>query len=151
MIKNCIKCGIDKKADCFHKSSRHLDGYLNKCKDCRFIETHSMTSRARRMYADQKKSSKVRGHAPPMYSSDEFLQWCLSKDSYRKLHKEWANSGYKKNLSPSADRINDYEGYSFDNIQLMTWGENNAKHYKDRVDGVNNKVNKICLKKLFSK
>ena len=37
------------------------------------------------------------------------------------------------------DRLNDYKGYSFDNIQLMTWQENKDKGHRDCLNGINNK------------
>jgi len=34
-------------------------------------------------------------------------------------------------MKPSIDRINNNKGYSFDNIQIMTWAENKAKGHRD--------------------
>jgi hypothetical protein len=50
------------------------------------------------------------------------------KNNFYELYNNWIDSGYKKSDKPSVDRIDDYKGYSFDNIQLMTWKENNKKN-----------------------
>jgi hypothetical protein len=55
------------------------------------------------------------------------------------LYDNWAKSGYKKELSPSFDRLDDYKSYTFDNIQIMTWAENRKKYNSDVLNGVNNK------------
>ena len=61
------------------------------------------------------------------------------------LYNEWVTSGYDKYAKPSLDRIDDYKGYSFDNIQLMTWGENDTKGSLDVRNGINNKHSKAVL------
>jgi hypothetical protein len=75
----------------------------------------------------------------PTYSKDELKEWMLSQKEYHRLHAEWVESGHDKDKAPSCDRIDDYKGYSFDNIRIVTWGENSRKYDSDRVNGVNNK------------
>lgn len=79
-------------------------------------------------YRDQKYHSRTRGHGLPKYTEVELLDWFLKQPHLVKLTQAWINSGFKKNLRPSVDRLNDKIGYALDNIQLMTWNENRAKH-----------------------
>ena len=76
------------------------------------------------IYSDQKKRSKSRGHNPPEYSRFELMEWMASQPRYRKIMEDWLSSGKKTKLKPSCDRINDYIGYRFDNMQLITFQEN---------------------------
>lgn len=94
------------------------------------------------IYRNQKKSSKNRGHTPPEYSLEQLKEWCFTQDIFIKLFDNWVYSGYDKNEAPSIDRIDDYKGYSFDNIQLMTWKENLVKSFTEKKQGINNKCNK---------
>lgn len=63
----------------------------------------------------------------------------MSQDSYHILFRNWEESNYSSNLSPSIDRIDDYGIYSFDNIQLMTWEQNNRKGNHYQKNGLNRK------------
>lgn len=47
------------------------------------------------------------------------------------LYNNWKNNNYNKDLTPSVDRINPYKPYLKDNIQIMTWAENNKKSHFD--------------------
>ena len=61
------------------------------------------------------------------YSLNQLTEWVVKQKKYHIMWKKWKESGYKNNLSPSIDRIDNQKGYSLDNIQLMTWKENNTK------------------------
>jgi len=90
-------------------------------------------------YSWQKQSMKRRKMANPTYSRDEFRFWVLSQDNWKSLYDAWVESDYDKKLRPSVDRIDDYKGYAFGNIQLMTWAENLSKSHSDRRNGINRK------------
>lgn len=79
------------------------------------------------IYKTQRQSSKRRGQEMPSYSKEWLSKWLFGNPEFHRLYDLWAISGYKKDLKPSIDRIDDYKGYSFDNIQLMTWKQNNLK------------------------
>ena len=79
------------------------------------------------MYSHQRASSKKRGHPEPSYDSHWLREWVLSQPEYDEIYKAWVLSGYDKNYTPSIDRIDDSKGYSFDNVQIMTWSENRMK------------------------
>ena len=141
-MKKCIKCGKAKQIEEFNRR--------NECRLCKAEYSKkyaiSLNGKLMQMYRSQKHSSKLRGHHPPSYKRDEFIDWMLNNEDYLRLHAEWAKSGYKKELSPSVDRLDDYKGYSFDNIQVTTWGENEIKGRSDRKNGINNKHSKAVVK-----
>jgi hypothetical protein len=80
-----------------------------------------------RIYNNQRAKSKERGHPMPTYTLEELRSWMLEQDNLNKLLKDYRDSGGEKELSVSIDRDNDDLGYSFDNIKLGTWKENDDK------------------------
>lgn len=90
-------------------------------------------------YRNQKASSKRRGHKPPNYTLEELKLWMFSNPSFDTMYNKWVDSGYDKYLKPSCDRLNDYLPYTFDNMRLVTWGENNKKYNSDKKNGINTK------------
>jgi len=81
---------------------------------------------AKELYDKQIARAKTHDYKEVMYSREEFLCWLYAKPYYE-LFESWVLSGDKKNLKPSVDRIDATRGYSIDNIQLMTWEQNNEK------------------------
>ncbi len=92
------------------------------------------------VYSSIRHKSKRRGDEMPSFSKDELIDWLLL-NGIEHLWINYIESGYNKDLKPSIDRIDDYGVYSFDNMQLITWRENNIK-------GVNgDKHHKSCHNK----
>jgi len=89
------------------------------------------------IYEHQVQSSKARGHSYPSYTKDELICWLKNDWLFDLLYNNWFNCGRIKNIKPSLDRLDDSAGYSFSNIQIMTWKENNAKA---NLDNKNAKV-----------
>jgi len=87
------------------------------------------------IYNGQRSSSRRRGHRLPEYTMTELSDWLYSQVLFHTLYVEWKQSGYKKRLRPSVDRINNYIHYCMPNIQLMTWDENRIKAYTDHKNG----------------
>ena len=142
-MKCCNKCGILKPLYSYHKRTNKSDSYVSWCKECH-INYKKEARKTKKgvlasIYEGQIYSSKKRGHDKPKYSKKDFIDWCLTQEIFHKLYDAWCSSGYKKDLVPSVDRINDYEGYCFQNIQIMTWGDNRSKAHKDMREGRNNK------------
>lgn len=135
--KKCYKC----------KSSNNTFDYL--CKTCRqeynLSKYRSLQGKIDSIYRSQVRKSKKRKHKPPTYTKQEFIDYCLTSNKFIELYNNWVESGYKTELSPSIDRPNDYDNYNFDNIQVMTWKENNDKGNKDIRKGKNNKVSKAVM------
>lgn len=72
------------------------------------------------------------------FTKEEFINWIEENyyEKFVKLFKEYVDSDCDKYLCPSIDRIDDYKSYTFDNMQLMTWKENDIKG----TNGIKNKV-----------
>jgi len=140
----CTKCLSD--TENFPKDPRKLSGLSSHCRPCRAADT----AKRRRtkegflsaLYARQRASSKRRGHPMPGYSNQELRTWALSQPLFHELFKNRTS----RNSSPSVDRIDDYKPYTLNNIQLMTWAENNKKAAKDTRGGVLNKRSKAVTK-----
>ena len=130
-MHKCSSCKQEKSLDKFYKNKNTTSGRGNQCKDC-YVEGSLRRYRtevglAKKMYASQLSSSKERRHDKPTYTEEELYVWLLAQPDFKKLFKVWKDSGWKKDLVPSGDRLNDSRGYSFDNLQLVTWYENEAK------------------------
>ena len=136
MERVCKICTKEKNLNEFHKRKEGLYGYRHECKLCfktrqlKFSRTELGLSG--NIFRDQKKDSKHRGHIPPSYSLKEFREWLFNQKNFKILFNKWIKSNYKKDQRPSVDRLDNYKGYSFNNIQLITWKENNEKNYHGR-------------------
>lgn len=137
--KVCKKCGVKKPINEFSKRDESLDGYRNECKlcICEYLKTYRSTAVGvvREIYNSQKHSSKKRGHELPSYTFEELKHWCFSQPNWALLYESWVESEYDRWGKPSIDRLDDSRGYSFSNIQLMTWAENKNKSHSDRKAG----------------
>lgn len=86
-------------------------------------------------YNGQISRSKQRNHPLPEYTKDEFRDWYFKQPNLYRLVNNWINSGFNKDLIPSVVRINHKLHYKFDNIQLITWKENEIKgHLENDVN-----------------
>lgn len=135
MTKKCKKCEQVKSLEDFSKSVGHKDGYANICKACVVLRNQEYWrtpyGRISQIRAVQTVSSKGRGHIKPTYTQNELFDWAID-NGLLTLHAAWQASGYVQDLSPSADRLDPMQGYSLNNLRLVTWKENNEKAYADR-------------------
>lgn len=144
-IKTCTKCSKELELKSFHKDKKTSDGYTKACKDCRNnLRKFSKSSFIYRIYSAQKSSSKQRGRPMPSYSRDELVDWFMNQQKFHRIYEEWQKSNFEHDLSPSCDRIDSKKPYSLDNIQLMTWAENN---YKGRFEKKSEKPRKARVAK----
>ena len=144
-IKQCTRCNIVKDLSEYYKRN----GGKNKnsyCKSCN-SEVSKQYLRTKdglvsKIYGAQILSSKRRGHNAPTYTKKELKHWLFSQKKFHVLYDNYQRLDYQKDYLPSVDRKDDYIGYTMDNIQLMTWKENNEKNTRDIKAGINNKLSK---------
>lgn len=137
MFKECNKCLNILHIDNFYVYNKGYLGRRSVCKKCKCekdnIRRRTPKGMIHTIYNNQVKSSKRRGHHRPTYTKIELYNWVMSQSNFNKLYNDWVYSNYNVNLIPSVDSL----GYSINNIQLITWLENNIKgrtapkrHYK---------------------
>ncbi len=69
------------------------------------------------------KNSSKRGVQKPAFNYPEFENWSYSND-IEKLYVKFEEEGFNPLYAPSVDRIDETNGYNFENMKLVTWGEN---------------------------
>ena len=79
------------------------------------------------IYGQQRSSSRERGHEEPTFTLEEFREWLYAQPNFETLFDGWIASGYDTDFRPSPDRLNDKLGYSFSNLQLLTWKGNKER------------------------
>ena len=162
--KKCSTCKELKLIQNFNLNARMKDGFNYSCKQCKAIsdsESHDKYKDQRnhnkklyirtinvmisQIYLIQKNKSVKRGHKPPEYTKEQLIEWFYKQDNFQCLYNNWVNSGYKTDIKPSVDRIRNNDGYSFDNIRLVTWHENNHKEFENKKNGINNDFSKSII------
>ena len=145
MTKKCTVCGIEKLITSFHKNNTKT-GCYSMCKVCRKIQRNSKDGVAKKIYDSQINSCKQRQYQEPTYTKQELVDWLFSQKDFHVLYDNWVRLDYQKRYTPSVDRIDDYLSYTMANIRLVPWHENEDRHHKDRVNGINNKASKAVIK-----
>lgn len=84
--------------------------------------------------------------------SKEELKQFVIKNNIQDMLDYWIKNDCNKDFTPSINRLDDYKWYSLDNIELITWKENNNKWRKSikTIEKVHNKL-WIIAKQKFSK
>lgn len=111
-------------------------GYKNKTKaeygrEYRFKNKGTLKFWLTKTYGRMKRDNKLKFNKDLSFSKEEFEEWVLvRKELFDKLMDEYIKSNFNKYKNPSIDRIDDYIGYEFYNMQLISWEENNNKGRK---------------------
>lgn len=140
ITKECCACHRILPLTAFSRQKLGKYGRTSKCKECRKqLYLRTKEGLVRNIYQAEKARTKRRNFEPVTYTFSELLDWFWKQPNAETLYKNWCDSGYKKELRPSIDRINDYKGYSLDNIQLVTCAQNLNRYHKDQFNGINTK------------
>jgi hypothetical protein len=137
MTKVCKICGIEKDIDDFPKrKSRNGKAYpLNICKKCLYTSQRKRPeNKINELFKRMERSSKVRNHDFSIKYED-FKKWIID-NGFNELFNKWVESGFKKELAPSVDRIDTTKPYAFDNMRLVTWKENHDAFARDLLNGI---------------
>lgn len=139
-MKVCTKCNIERDITEFRVNKGYTE---NVCKDCnRKLATENrrtVKGLISKIYSHQKQTSTKRGHELPTYTLDELYEFVTEQEHFKSLYNKWVESRYDRQYTPSIDRLDDRYGYSLDNIQLVTWKQNNTKQYEEIGEEHNNK------------
>lgn len=139
MTKKCKVCEEIRELSEFSVATKNKDGHVSTCKKCVCIRNRNYwrtpVGRISNIFATQVTSSKARGHSPPAYTRQQLTAWALAH-GLETICETWKIAGYLKDLAPSVDRNDPNKPYVLNNIQLVTWKENNEKAYEDRKNGL---------------
>ncbi|ASV67594.1 NUMOD1 domain-containing DNA-binding protein [Cytobacillus kochii] len=83
------------------------------------------------LYGKMKERINKNGYGEMPFSLKEFHERYLYDFTFLQLFEGWRNAGYEKLNKPSVDRINPNFGYSFENIEFVTWEKNRKKSDKE--------------------
>lgn len=124
----CIQCNSNLKRHIAH-------GY---CKECYYHLKHlknktNIYIMIKSRYNDMVKRSRKK--CCELCSFNEFKEFALKSEEFKRLRAEWIDSNFEYKLSPSVDRINNNRGYSIDNIQFLTTSNNVKKGRKEINQG----------------
>ncbi len=121
LLKSCNTCKDLKPLSEFYKSKANKYGIDNSCKSCKksYALNYGRTEIGViiGIYSRQKINSRKRNHPLPSYSKSELKEW-MYNEGFKLLYDNWLASDFSKWLKPSCDRLDDYKGYSFDNMRL---------------------------------
>ena len=138
-MKACKECKEEKDLSLFYPTQ-------GECKECTKKRVKENSKRVgtgydfsekgviRVIYKTQKRHNILRGHGEMTYTKAELKAW-LYENGFKAVYDEWASYGHKKENKPSIDRIDDFKGYSFDNIRLVTWAHNHEHQVSDILLG----------------
>ncbi|APC44457.1 endonuclease VII [Pseudoalteromonas phage PH357] len=147
-MKICKKCGYTKSLEDFYAMKGNKDGRSGKCKECTKKDVSDNSKKVgntydysykgviRVLYKTMKRHQKLRPHNEDVlpFNKDAFKIW-LEDNGFQEKYEDWVISGYEKNVKPSVDRLDDYKGYSFDNMRLVTWKDNHNHQANDILEG----------------
>jgi len=132
--RECSKCGEFKTWDNFALDKQKKTGYRPICKGCdrdswsnREVTPKAVLSH---IYSNQVYICKRGGRPHPTYTREWLYDWAM-ENNFMEFFNTWISKGKDINYTPSVDRIDSNISYTEDNIQLMTWEDNDKKGKKE--------------------
>lgn len=134
-MKVCKECKSEKDNNCFY-------GVQGECKECTKLRVKKNSAKVgnkydfseigviRVIYKTQKRHNKLRGHGVMPYTKKDLSLW-LYDNGFKCIYDSWVKSGWVTGEKPSVDRLDDFNGYSLQNIQLSTWNANRQHQHED--------------------
>ena len=59
-----------------------------------------------------------------LLEKEDFYEWAKSSPIFWELYEKWKENDFSQSLTPSVNRIDAKRGYTIDNIEWLTHGEN---------------------------
>jgi len=146
-VRKCSDCKIEKEEKEFYKAKIYEDNIDKICKICRCENAlqyrRTFKGLMTEIYSHQKISSPQRGLGDVCYSKAQLIEWCESSDKFMKMFNQWEIGDYFIDLRPTIDRIENGKGYTFSNIQAMTYRDNINKENEDRKKGKSRALKRV--------
>jgi len=139
-MKICKECKEEKGLSLFY-------GVQGECKECTKARVKRNSARVgskydfseigviRVIYKTQRRHNKLRGHGDMPYTKSDLSVWLYS-NGFKVMYDLWVKSGWANGEKPSVDRLDDFKGYSMQNIRLSTWNANRRHQHQDMINGV---------------
>lgn len=125
--KQCVKVKADINRN--NASPEQIERRKLQLKRYRQDKKRELSEWYKQIYRAMRGRNQRKFNADLPFSLDEFIDWVNKNYGgiIEDMFQNYVDSGCDKYLKPSIDHIDDYKGYSFDNMQLMTWKENDIK------------------------
>ena len=96
------------------------------------------------LYQKLKSRNAKKGYGELNFSLDDFKNWSEGIENFHRLFQIWCFDDYSKESKPSVDRIDPTKGYTFENMQWLSWSEN---YYKGIAEVAKKKEKPILMYK----
>jgi len=110
-----------------HRFEKIDEKASKKFKTSNEVYRHKATGLLTNLYQKLKTRNVKNGYGELNFSLMQFKNWSANDPRFFRLFRAWVCDDYSKEFKPSIDRINPYLGYSFENMQWLTWNENYIK------------------------
>ena len=153
-MKICKKCKTSKNLEEYYNMKLNKDGKSGKCKEWTKKDVRRNSEKVgdkyessekgvvRVIYKTMKRNNKLRGFGEMPFSKEDLSSWLYNNNNFKNLYDNWIKSGKDSRSKPSVDRLDDFKGYQFDNMSLVTWKDNKDHQTKDILTGVGTSGNR---------
>lgn len=142
--KNSNRCKVCTRLKSlkYHEQNKNNPNYISRRKKSK--HEYDLKNKATKsgwcsnIYNNMKQRNKKKFGKELPFSKEEFVHWIDEnyKEKFDEMFQNYVDSGCDKYLVPSIDRVDDYDSYHFENMQLLTWEQNDIKG----TNGIKNKV-----------